>query len=492
YPESTALVCNGERLSFRELEVMSNAFANALIERGLTPGQRVYIALATGFEWPIALFGVFRAGGVAIAANPRWNAEETRHATDLAEPSLFISDATSRAAAEASGLPVLTVDSGHTGSFWRELRAASPEAPVPVERDWKLDEAMLFFSSGTTGLPKAVRHSHYSLGASVINWKSAIALQFPDKQQFTLPLFTGLGASTIIGSAMGGVALYLTPATDVDVMLAEIESEKITHSMLVAPVALRIARHPDVEKFDLSSLRVLVWCATAVNASVAEEVTRRTGVHWVVGYGMTEVLGLTCNPAEYPELCRLDSVGPPRSDGELRIIDIETLQDVPDGEEGEVIARSPALMLGYLPESANAGVFLDGWIRTGDVGRLDEDGWLILTDRIKDLIKVSGLQVAPAEVESALLEHPAVRDCAVVGAPDENTGEKPVAYVVASAPVDECEILDWMAGKLSTYKRPSRVFLVDEIPRTASGKTLRRDLRTDAAMRIEIEAATAH
>jgi len=483
--ESTAIVFDGERLSFRELDALSNSLANALIDDGLVPGTRVYLAMATCLEWPIALFGVLRAGGVVVAANPRWNLEETGHAFDTVAPGLFITDPTSRDAAEASGIPLLTVDPGHRGTLWDAVRGHSAEPPRPIERDWERDEALLFFSSGTTGLPKAVRHSHFSFGASVINWKSAIGLQFPDKQQFPLPLFTGLGVSTLVGSAMGGAAVYLSVAPGVDDLLGEIQRERITHSIQVAPVAQRIARHPGIEDYDLSSIRVLAWVATAVSPAVADEVTRRTGVHWVVGYGMTECLGLTCNPAEYPEQCRIDSVGPARSDGRLRVVDPETLEDVPQGEEGELIAKSPAIMLGYLPESANEGVFTpDGWLRTGDIARIEEDGWVVITDRLKDLIKVSGLQVAPAEVEAALLEHPGIADCAVVGAPDETTGEKPVAFVVAGTPVTEAELLGWLAERLSTYKRPSRVFLVDDIPRTASGKTLRRDLKTIAAERI--------
>lgn len=480
-PEATAVVCDGERISYRELDALVNAFANSLREGGLTPGQRIYVAVANSLEWPIVLFGVLRAGGVAVAANPRWNSDELAHATALVEPGLIITDSVSRQAAAASGVPMLTIDPGHTGTFWTNIRAASPEPPAPVVRDWEIDEAMLFFSSGTTGMPKAVRHSHYSLGASVINWKSALGHEFPDKQQFPLPVFTGFGASTIIGSALSGVALYLSSTLDIDGMLAEIEREGITHSMLVAPVAQKMAQHPDLEQYNLSSLRVLVWCATAVNPGIAERVTARTGVHWVVGYGMTELLGLTCNPAEYPDLCRVDSVGPPRSDGEVRIVDPETLDDLPVGQEGEIIARSPARMIGYLPESANADVLLpDGWLRTGDVGRVDEAGWLTLTDRIKDLIKVSGLQVAPAEVESILLDHPCITDCAIVGVPDEARGETPVAFVVLSESVDEVEILEWLAPLLSTYKRPTRIFSVDTIPRNAAGKTLRRQIRDTA------------
>ena len=478
FPETTGLVCDGESLTYRELDALANSTARALMAEGLQPGDRVLISMANNLEWPIALFGILRAGGVLVVANPRWNAEEMAHARDIAPPTVAVTDETSRAAVTASGVRVLTVDGRGSGSFWTALRAQSAEPVDPVHRSWTEDEALLFFSSGTTGMPKAVRHSHYSMGASVINWKSAIKLQYPDRQQFVLPLFTGFGVSSVIGSVMAGVPLYLSSTLDIDRMLQEIQRERITHSMLVAPVAHRLAARDDLESFDLSSVRVLVWAATAVNESVARRISERTGLTWVIGYGMTELLGLHCNPAESPELCRLDSVGVPRSDCEIKIVDTETGAEVPAGEEGEILARSPARMLGYLPETANADVMLpDGWLRTGDIGKIVDGEWLILTDRLKDLIKVSGLQVAPAEVESVLLEHPDVVDCAVVGQPDERRGEVPAAFLVVANPIHEERLREWLAARLSTYKIPGRFEIVASIPRTASGKTLRRELR---------------
>lgn len=483
HPESTALVHGALSMSFRELDALANALARAFQAAGLRPGDRVMMA-ASGIEWPIAIFGILRAGGAIVAVNPRWNADELAKSVALTNPKLIITDEVSRGAAEATGCPLWTIDPDRTGTFWSALREHSAEPVESAQLRWEQDEAMLFFSSGTTGLPKAVRHSHYSLGASVINWKSAIRLRFGDRQQFPLPLFTGFGASTVIGSVMAGATLHLTPANDAESIVREIGREQITHSMLVAPLAQKIAALPDLESFDVSSVRVLVWCATAVNPPIANRVAEQTGLTWVVGYGMTELLGLHCNPAESPELCRVDSVGVPRSDCEVRIVDPDTLQDVPEGAEGEIIARSPARMLGYLPAEADADVLLDGgWLRTGDIGRVEPGGWLVLTDRLKDLIKVSGLQVAPAELESALLGHPAVADCAVVGAPDERRGETPVAFVVLRDPATEEEIRTWLAGRLSTYKVPSRLIMVSDIPRTASGKVLRRELRTAVAVR---------
>jgi acyl-CoA synthetase (AMP-forming)/AMP-acid ligase II len=479
-PERTALVCDGEIVSYRELDALANAAGKALGDAGVGFGDRVVLSLENSIEWAIAYFAVLRHGAAVVAANPRWTAPELAHAVGLTRPRLIIGDRTSAAAVRSAAVPALLVEGPGRGTFWDGLRAHDGTPAPSPEADWPEREATLLFSSGTTGTPKAVRHGHGSLTAAVLNWKSAVRLGDDDRQQMVLPLFTVLGVSTLVGAVAAGAPLYLARRFDLEAMLAEIERERITLSPVVAPLARQMAGHPRLEEYDLSSVRCLAWVATGADPAVAETVTRRSGVRWLLGYGTTELPGLHCNPVEYPERCRLDSPGVPRSDTEVRIIDPDTLADVPPGEVGEVVARGPALMLGYLPEEATAEVTLPGgWFRTGDLARADEDGWLVIVDRIKDLIKVSGLQVAPAEVEAALLRHDGVADCGVFGIPDERRGEVPAAAIV-EAPggcPDDAALLAWLAGRLSTYKLPARILRVREIPRTASGKTLRRRLR---------------
>jgi len=221
-----------------------------------------------------------------------------------------------------------------------------------------------------------------------------------------------------------------------------------------------------------------------VTRSVADDVTARTGVRWLQGYGASELPVIACNPVHRPEEWRLDSAGLPPAGVELRVADLDTGTILPAGETGEIQARSPSVMEGYLPEEATIDAFVDGWYRTGDVGWLDPDGWIHLTDRAKEMIKVNAFQVAPAEIEAVLHGHPAVVDCAVFGIPDERAGELPVAAVQLDPErhVADGELEQLVASSLATYKHLHEVVVVDAIPRLPSGKALRRELR-DAFLR---------
>ncbi|MGC2655452.1 MAG: AMP-binding protein, partial [Mycobacterium sp.] len=341
-------------------------------------------------------------------------------------------------------------------------------------------DAVLAFSSGTTGLPKAVRHTHRSLQAAVGHWREAMGLTARDRIQIATPPSHILGLLNIVTALQTGVWMRLHRRFDVDRMLQHIQDDRITVEMAVAPIALAIASNPHLESYDLSSLRFIMWGATPVSASVAETVTRRTGVGWVPAYGTTELPVIACNPLDG---ARLDSVGRPVPGVQVRVVSLQTGEQVGPGEVGEIQARGDSLMAGYLPCEATRDVLCDGWYRTGDVGYLDAGGWLRITDRSKEMIKVRGFQVAPAEIEAVLHGHPAVKDCAVFGVPDTVDGEAVVAAVATHADddVDDCalaaELTDWVADRLASYKRLSRVVFVAEIPRLPSGKVLRRVLK---------------
>ncbi len=208
----------------------------------------------------------------------------------------------------------------------------------------------------------------------------------------------------------------------------------MTLGFAAAPIAVAMANHPQLEKYDLSSLRYVMWAATPIAEDVASRVTERSGIRWLHAYGATEVPGLHCNPVDYPDRWRLDTPGLPVSDLEVRVVDLETHEDVPVGTEGEIIVRGPHMMAGYLPAEADADAFLDGFVRTGDVGWVEPEGWIHITDRAKEMIKVSGFSVAPAEVEATLHGHPAVADCGVYGVSHPSKGEVPKAAVVLTAP----------------------------------------------------------
>jgi len=234
----------------------------------------------------------------------------------------------------------------------------------------------------------------------------------------------------------------------------------------VAAIALAIAAHPNLENYDLSSLRYIMWCATPVTKSVADTVTDRIGVPWVSAYGASELPVIACCPIGD---ARLDTVGKPVPGVSVRI-----------AETGEIQVRSDSAMVGYLPDDATADAFDDGWYRTGDIGELDSEGWLRITDRLKEMIKVRGFQVAPAEVEAVLHGHPAVDDCAVIGLPDDVWGQRVAAAIVprAGREVKLDELRGWLGERLAPYKLPSRLVATPGLPRNALGKVVKADLQS--------------
>jgi acyl-CoA synthetase (AMP-forming)/AMP-acid ligase II len=283
-----------------------------------------------------------------------------------------------------------------------------------------------------------------------------------------------LGLLNIVMALETGAWIRLHRRFDINLMLHHIERDRITIEMAVAPIALALAAHPKLERYDLSSLRYIMWCATPVTQSVAEAVTGRTGVSWVTAYGTSELPVIACNEIE---AARLDTVGRPVPGARVRIVSLEDGEELSPGALGEIQVRSDSVMAGYLPSEVTAQAFSDGWYRTGDVGYLDVDGWLRITDRAKEMIKVRGFQVAPAEIEAVLHGHAAVDDCAVFGVPDAANGEAVVAAVKTCGPVDADELIALVGDRLASYKRPNRVVFVDEIPRLPSGKVLRRVLK---------------
>ena len=453
-----------------ELDTLIAGFAAELADRGVRPGDRVALMSSNRPEFVMALYGIWRAGAAVVLLSPAWKHHEVAHALALTEPVAAVGDHPALAELRA----MRHLDEPITPVAGPAPFAADPEA-----------EAVLVFSSGTTGTPKAVRHTHRSFAAGVEHWRTALGLHADDRMQVVTPPSHILGLLNIAAILDAGGWVRLRRRFDVDELLAGIAADRITVEMAVAPIALAIAAHPDLECYDLSSLRYIMWCATPITPAVAEVVTRRTGVTWMTGYGATELPVLACNEVGSG---LLDTVGRAAPGVQLRIRSTDTGTEVGPDVPGEIWARADSLMAGYLPAEATAEVIVDGWYRTGDIGVLDADGWLRITDRTREMIKVRGFQVAPAEVESVLHAHPAVADCAVFGAPvpvaDTDgpalTGQEQVIAAVATLPgadVSAGELQDLVAARLASYKRPAEIVFVSEIPRLPSGKVLRRVLK---------------
>ena len=456
--EATALVFEDQHYSLAQLSALADGLAASLRGRGVTAGDRVALMASNRPEFVAALHGIWRLAATVVLISPAWKRDEVEHALASTNPS----DAVGDHAVLAELMPMLHLD--------EPIRPGEPVSGTPPPDA----DAVLAFSSGTTGLPKAVRHTHASLHAAVRHWRDALGLTARDRIQIATPPSHILGLLNIETALQTGVWMRLHRRFDVDRILQHIQTDRITVEMAVAPIALAIASHPRLESYDLSSLRFIMWGATPVSESVAQTVTRRTGIGWVPAYGTTELPVIACNPLDG---ARLDSVGRPVAGVQVRVVSLQTGEPVGPGEVGEIQARSESLMAGYLPREATRDALCDGWYRTGDVGYLDTGGWLRITDRSKEMIKVRGFQVAPAEIEAVLHAHPAVEDCAVFGIPDGVDGESVVAAVATRAPVDAAELTARVGERLASYKSLSRVVFVPEIPRLPSGKVLRRVLK---------------
>lgn len=490
HPERIGLIFGDDRYSYRDLDGMANAVSRGLVALGFRAGERAALVVTNRPEWIIAQHGVSLAGGAVVMPNPLWTVGELSAAFRITKPTAVVADRplvpVVEAAAEAPSLRICLDDPAPPGwiSFGDLVYRSPGGRPAPLEADLATAEAALPFSSGTTGLPKAVRHTHRTVVAGTIGWKAASTIGEHDRLQFFLPLFHIYGICCVAAAIAAAAPVTLFPRFDLALMLCHIEEERITIGFAAGPIAVAMANHPDLERYDLSSLRYMLWAATPVNAAVADEVSRRTGIRWLGAYGATEVPCLHCNPVHAPAQWRLDSPGVPLSDVEVQVVDLDSRRPLPPGSEGEILVRAPHVMAGYLPKEVNAEAFEDGWLRTGDVGWVEPDGWIHVTDRHKEMIKVNAFSVAPAEIEAVLFTHPAVADCAVYGIADPDAGEVPKAAVVVhpGAQVTGDDLIAHVAANLAGYKRIRHVAFVDAVPRTASGKVLRRVLRDSDAV----------
>ncbi|MGW5377901.1 class I adenylate-forming enzyme family protein [Nocardia sp. NPDC003999] len=455
---SSALVFEGRAYTRTELDGLAAGLAAELADGGVRAGDRVALMSSNRPEFVVAVLAIWRLGAAPVLISPAWKHDEVAHAVSVTGSSRGVGD--SPVLAEL--LPMRHLDAPIAAAH----HSAAPPDPS--------SDAVLVFSSGTTGMPKAVRHTHESLSVAVDQWVEVLGLTASDRIQIATPPSHILGLLNIVTALRAGAWMRLHRRFDLETMLSCIQDDRITVEMAVAPIALALARHPDLESYDLSSLRYIMWGATPVTVGVAETVTRRSGVRWLPAYGASELPVIACNPLADP---RLDTVGKAAPGVRVRVVALDTGEPLPPSEIGEIQCRAESVMAGYLPAEETARAFADGWYRTGDVGYVDEEGWIRLTDRAKEMIKVRGFQVAPAEIEAVLHGHPEVTDCAVFGVPDAADGEAVVAAVSGAGTLTADELIALVGARLATYKRPRRVVFVPEIPRLPSGKVLRRVLK---------------
>jgi long-chain acyl-CoA synthetase len=482
--DKPALLMGDRTVTFREIDQQSDRLAAALAKRGVRAGDRVTILMPNSVEFVVAFYATLKAGGVVNPINAQSKEREVRFQVDD-------SGATGVLYHEALA-PVIDTVRPNLAKV-RVFAVTGKAAPSGVERFDDLaaeagtisvttgmnDLAALPYTSGTTGFPKGVMLTHANLTANQQQFFAACPVRREDVFLNVLPYFHIYALNLLMTGAISlGATQVIMPRFDMVEYCTLVERHRATVCFIVPPIVLGLAMSPEVEKHDFSSVRFFFSGAAPLAPDPARRMVQRIGKPIIQGYGLTETSPVThANPIDAAVLESIGKVVPGTED---KIVDLETgTKTLADGEVGEICVRGPQVMRGYWNKPQDtADVIRDGWFHTGDVGRRDDKGYVFIVDRKKEFIKYKGFGVGPAEVEAVLCEHPAVADAGVIGKPNDEAGEIPKAFVQlrpnAQATADE--LIAFVKERISDYKRVREVEFIDKVPRTASGKILRREL----------------
>ncbi len=498
-PDRLAVICGEKRYTFAETEERVNRLANALLEMGIEKGERVAIVQVNCNRYLEAYYAAAKLGAIFVPLNCRARQSELRYMINTAEATtLFIGGRyVGSVNSMRSNLPTvrhyISLEGKQEGMLdYEELLSSSFPEAVEIEVEDE-DPAMLMFTAGTTDVPKAVMLSHNSFCVYVLGNVEPPDPESEEVNLIAIPLFHVAGAQTMMASTYGGRTMVLPSQFDATEWLALVEKERVTRSVLVPTMLKRIIDHPDFDKYDLSSLQVITYGAAPMPLPVIEKAIRLLKhVSFINAFGQTETAStVTALPPEdhviegtevekQKKLRRLSSIGKAMGDTEVRVVD-EAGNESPPGQVGEIVARGPRLMLGYWksPEATARTIDKDGWLHTGDMGWMDEDGYFYLAGRATDMIIRGGENISPEEVEAVLCSHPSIEDAAVIGVPDEEWGERVRAVVVlkeGEKATDE-EIIEFCRARLASYKKPESVIFVDRLSYSPLGKLLKREIR---------------
>lgn len=490
FPDKVAMVFEGNRITYREMNDRVNRLANALIGLGFKKGDRLTILAENTFKYMEVYFAAAKAGGSVTPLNFRLSDAELTHIINDSEATLYL--AGDGYEERSLGLKLdlkgiknwISLDKKINGYLFYEnlIKDASDTDPV-VEVD-ENDMAILMYTGGTTGLPKGVMLSHRNLLTSAYGLIIIHSFTFNDSTCFVLPLFHVSFWPVLCLLMVGGKAVIVR-RPDLGEILRLMQDEKCTHAVLVPTLLMWLLSYPQLNEFNLSSLRLVTYAGSPMPIDGLKKCIQKFGNIFAQGYGLTEAAPLVSflskedHFLEGPRAKLLASAGKEGPVVEAQVLDENDLPVKP-GEIGEIVVRGKNIMMGYWknPE-LTAATLRGGWLHTGDMGTIDEDGYIYLVDRKADMIVTGGENVYPKEVEDILYEHPAVMECAVVSAPDDRWGERVQAVIVLKAgeKVTEEELIKHCKSKLAGYKCPKRVEFWNELPKTPIGKILRKDVK---------------
>jgi acyl-CoA synthetase (AMP-forming)/AMP-acid ligase II len=475
---------SGRAVSYSQLAAGVRRVGAGLAARGFENGDVFAIFSPNLPEFVVAFHAVSSIGGINTTINSLYTADEAAYQLkDSGARFLLTVPPFMDRAADAAGRTgieeIFVLGEAQGATPFAELARAEDRPPDP-HIDAREDLVVLPYSSGTTGFPKGVMLTHFNLVANIRQTEALHHVTENDRVIGVLPFFHIYGLEVIMNAVLyKGATVVTMPKFDLEPFLQLMQSHAITRAYLVPPIVLALAKHPMVDRFDLSSLEDIMSGAAPLDAGLAQACAQRLGCNVFQGYGLTETSPVThLTPDDDPAKNKPGSIGQLLPNTEGRVVSVASGQDLGPGDDGEIWIRGPQVMRGYLnnPDATAATIDADGWLHTGDIGHADDDGYFVIVDRLKELIKYKGHQVPPAELEAVLVGHPAIADAAVIPSADEEAGEVPKAFVVLKEHVVPEEIMAYVAERVAPHKKIRAVEVVDEIPKSASGKILRRVL----------------
>jgi acyl-CoA synthetase (AMP-forming)/AMP-acid ligase II len=477
----------GRVITYSELVDSIARVAASLANRGFKHGDVFGILSPNLPEYAIAFHAVATLGGTSTTINPLYTEHEIAHQLEDAGARFLVTVPgcleKARKAASAAGIEELFVFTAPGDTA--DLDGATPFSSLlesdgvfpEVEINPREDLVALPYSSGTTGLPKGVMLTHHNLVANMCQMEGLCYFTNDDTLIAVLPLFHIYGLVVVMNMGLyTGATIVTMPRFELEPFLQAVEDYNVTLAHLVPPVVLALAKHPVVDNYKLPKLKTIFSGAAPLDENLTRACMQRLKCDIRQGYGMTETSPVTHSSPADPAQVKFGSVGVPAPSTECKIIDLDTGEELGPNQQGEVCVRGPQIMKGYLnqPDATAATIDAEMWLHTGDIGYADEDSHFYIVDRAKELIKYKGFQVPPAELEAVLLTHPDIADAAVIPCPDDEAGEVPKAFVVLKGEAAAEEIMDFVAARVAPYKKLRSVEFIDKIPKSPSGKILRR------------------